>query len=472
MAGTELPEGWAWATLGDLAEYINGRGFKKAEWSTSGRPIIRIQNLTGSSESFNYFPGPLEDKHIVQPGDLLVSWAASLGVYIWSGPEAALNQHIFKVTPFIDKKFLRHLIDYQLKNITGSTHGSGMVHVTRNKFDELPVAIPPLAEQSRIVESLEGHLSHLDATEKTMAESRHRIASLRKSLLAKIIPQPLPPSWEVTTVGEAGSIDLGRQRHPDWHNGPEMHPYLRVANVFEDRIDDSDVMEMDFSGIFNRYKLHPGDILLNEGQSPHLVGRPAMYRGFPKNVAFTNSLLRFRAREDVLPEWALLVFRRHLHTGRFMQEVRITTNIAHLSAKRLKSVEFPIPLLEEQQRLVTVCQEQLRGADAFDAEVSKASIRSQHLRRALLHHAFTGRLVPQDPADEPASVLLARIQEERAAQAKVKPKRARRAPAKRTASAGGPPPAASSAPLPTHAVQPTFDVFQDEPETKPQDADQ
>jgi len=173
-----------------------------------------------------------------------------------------------------------------------------------------------------------------------------------------------PRHWNLKTVGDVGTIGLGRQRHPDWHQGPEMHPYLRVANVFEDRIDATDLKTMDFSGVFERYRLHPGDVLLNEGQTPELLGRPAIYRGNPPDVAFTNSLIRFRAGPEVLPEWALTVFRRHMHFGRFTRESRITTNIAHLSVGRLKTVEFPVPPLAEQRRIVDILEDQLSRLDA------------------------------------------------------------------------------------------------------------
>ncbi|MEU1840233.1 restriction endonuclease subunit S [Micromonospora chersina] len=179
-----------------------------------------------------------------------------------------------------------------------------------------------------------------------------------------------------------GRIDLGRQRHPDWHTGPEMRPYLRVANVFEDRIDTSNLKEMDFSGVFERYKLEPGDVLLNEGQSPEFLGRPAIYRGTPENIAFTNTLLRFRASPDVLPEWALTVFRRHMHSRRFVREARITTNIAHLSASRLKSVEFPVPPIREQRRIVEVLEDHLSRLDAAQSEVGSAARRVGAWRRA------------------------------------------------------------------------------------------
>ncbi|WP_158879989.1 restriction endonuclease subunit S [Streptomyces sp. NRRL F-4428] len=330
------------------------------------------------------------------------------------------------------------------KGLAGS-----MPKIDQSTIASVKMLVPPLPEQHRIVETLEDHLSRLDAAGRELDTAQKKITSFRKSILLSLVPETIPSSWEMSTVGEAGSVGLGRQRHPDWHHGPEMHPYLRVANVFEDRIDTSDVMEMDFSGVFDRYRLEPGDVLLNEGQSPHLVGRPALYRGTPPNVAFTNSLLRFQAHPDVMPEWALMVFRRHLHARRFMREVRITTNIAHLSAKRLKPIEFPIPSLEEQKRRVQSCDELMSYADAMERVLKRNLVRAKHLRSSILERAFTGHLVPQDPTDEPTSVLLDHVRAEREAQGG-SAKRGTRRPRK-AADAAPPPPA--STPSPATAVQ-------------------
>lgn len=210
-----------------------------------------------------------------------------------------------------------------------------------------------------------------------------------------------PQHWSLKTVADVGRIDLGRQRHPDWHHGPEMHPYLRVANVFEDRIDATDLKTMDFSGVFERFRLHPGDVLLNEGQTPELLGRPAIYRGSPPDVAFTNSLIRFRAGPDVLPEWALVVFRRHMHFGRFTRESRITTNIAHLSVGRLKTVEFPVPALEEQRRIVDILEDHLYRIDA-----AGASLQGVQRRIRALELSFAAELIRQSwPMRRLAEVL-------------------------------------------------------------------
>lgn len=159
----EVPPGWRRTTLGEIGEYINGRGFKKPEWSDKGLPIIRIQNLTGTGKEQNYYDGEIDVRHVVNPGDLLISWAATLGAYLWAGPRAALNQHIFKVRSFVDKKFHYYLMQHILGDLYRQTHGSGMVHITKSKFDSMPIVVPETENQQKhIVAEIEKQFSRLD----------------------------------------------------------------------------------------------------------------------------------------------------------------------------------------------------------------------------------------------------------------------------------------------------------------------
>lgn len=178
-----LPKSWEKSKLGDIGRYLNGKAFKSEEWKSTGRPIIRIQNLTGSGTEFNYFQGEAEDRYVVMPGDLLFSWSATLGTFIWQGPEAVLNQHIFKVESHIDKKFHRYLLDFKIQEMQSQTHGSGMVHITKKSFDAIEVHIPPTKEQHKIVEILEDHLSRLDASVAIADEMEKQSAAFRRSLL-------------------------------------------------------------------------------------------------------------------------------------------------------------------------------------------------------------------------------------------------------------------------------------------------
>src|SRR5207253_699014 len=125
-----------------LGRYLNGRAFKSSEWSKTGRQIVRIQDLTGSIDNPNHFVGEVEPRYVVRPGDFLISWAGTLGAYIWDGPEAVLNQHIFKVESKINKRFHYHLVRERIAELQRNAHGSGMVHVTKGVFERTPVAVP------------------------------------------------------------------------------------------------------------------------------------------------------------------------------------------------------------------------------------------------------------------------------------------------------------------------------------------
>ena len=160
-----LPEGWAVIKVGNVAKYTNGRAFKPEEWETTGLPIIRIKNLNDADAPYNRSSVIHEQKYLIKDGDLLFAWAASIGTYIWSGENAWLNQHIFKVEPypFIDKAFLFYAFQAMISEFYKNSHGSGMVHITKKQFEEITLLLPPLSEQIRIVECLEQTFSILDS---------------------------------------------------------------------------------------------------------------------------------------------------------------------------------------------------------------------------------------------------------------------------------------------------------------------
>ncbi|MSO37805.1 MAG: hypothetical protein EXQ69_06075 [Acidimicrobiia bacterium] len=220
----------------------------------------------------------------------------------------------------------------------------------------------------------------------------------------------LPDDWCWASHDQVGNVQLGRQRSPQHHSGKDMRPYLRVANVYEDRINTDDVKRMNFTPReFENYELRFGDILLNEGQSMELVGRPAMYRSEIPGCCFQNTLVRQRVFDGVLADYALIVALAQFRTGRYRKIASITTSIAHLGAERFASVEFPLPPSAEQTAIVETVLEKLSQIDAMEVEVRRSLVRGDRLRQAILKSAFAGKLVAQDPNDEPAAALLDRI---------------------------------------------------------------
>ena len=164
------PLGWCKTQLKYIADYVNGRAFKPEEWETNGLPIVRIQNLNDETAPYNKSSKSYEEKYLIHKGDLLFAWAASLGTYVWEKGDAWLNQHIFKVIPFVfmDKLYLYYSLESLIKDFYKESHGSGMVHITKKKFEDIECFVPPFAEQQRIVAKIEELLSILDSIQKSL----------------------------------------------------------------------------------------------------------------------------------------------------------------------------------------------------------------------------------------------------------------------------------------------------------------
>jgi type I restriction enzyme S subunit len=245
----------------------------------------------------------------------------------------------------------------------------------------------------------------------------------------------LPEGWCWTTVEAVGDVLLGRQRAPQFLTGRFEKPYLRVANIKDDRIDLVDVESMDFDQEhFQKYRLASGDILVSEGQSPHLVGQSAIYRGEgPAGLCFQKTLHRFRPiAGGPSAEFSQLVFRAHVKSGVFQRLASITTNIAHLTLEKFEAAPFPLPPASEQDRIATEVGRILSDGDAVEAAVVANVERIARLRQSILSWAFEGKLADQDPHDEHVSALLEKTRVERAI-VTTEVRRPTRIPARKTA---------------------------------------
>lgn len=216
-----------------------------------------------------------------------------------------------------------------------------------------------------------------------------------------------PQTWRWTTIGNAGQVQLGKAVSPKERTGPNLRPYLRVANVYEDLIDLSSVKEMNFTPQeFEKYRIEPGDLLLCEGQTPELVGRAALVRTPLPGFCFQNHLVRFRANPEVLPGFALAVFRQYLHTGRFAKIAQITTNIAHMGSKRFSEIEFPVPPMSEQLRIVDAIESNFARLDSAVTSLQRVESRLTKCRSSILTSAFRGKLIQgTDPRTWEASSI-------------------------------------------------------------------
>ncbi len=380
---------------------------------------------------------------------------------------------ILRFAPSLSYRFMAHQLHYLW--MTGYFRNLSKQHVNqasvsiRTISETVLLVIPPSQEQHRIVDEIETQFSRLAASRASLESSKRKAAAYRQSVLRSAVSgklvaneaelarrelrpfepasvllqkikrnlhiratgskaeptfwdaqapkgatnndEPLPEGWAWALVGDIGEVRLGRQRSPKHHTGPHLRPYLRVANVFEDRIDTSDVKSMNFTPEeYEVYHVRHGDILLNEGQSLELVGRPALFRGEVPNVCFQNTLIRVRTGEGIDPEFALIVFRHYFHSKKFQRIARWSTNIAHLGLKRFAAMRFPLPPVAEQKRIVAEVKRLLSIISVQEQTINSLIQRGITLRRSILAKAFGGRLIPQDPSEGSGKDLLAEIE--------------------------------------------------------------
>lgn len=238
MSRISYPEDWKTVTVGDACEFTSGNGFRPPDWSTEGLPIIRIQNLNGST-AFNYFKGEPESKWLVEPGTMLFAWAGTKGVSfgptIWEGPVAVLNQHIFKVHPKtnVDKAWLFLILQMVTQRIEQNAHGfkATLVHVRKSDITQQVIPLPPLPEQRKIAQILSTWDEAIQVVEALIAALKARKRGLMQRLLTGEVRFPgfvesdetietrfgdIPADWRYVPISEiARSVSAKNSRGAD-----------------------------------------------------------------------------------------------------------------------------------------------------------------------------------------------------------------------------------------------------------------
>lgn len=421
----QLPRGWVLTSLGEVANYINGRAFKPYEWKAAGIPIVRIQNLTNSSASFNYTDQQHEEKFRLKNGDLLIAWSASLGAFIWSGGEAWLNQHIFRAEPFenaVIKEFLYYAVTVAIRDLYDKAHGTGMVHVTKPVFESHPIPIPPLKEQRRIVAKLDRLLARVKAAQERLATIPHILKRFRQSVLDAATKGSL--IGDLKKKGDEWNKITLKQITSELVTGPfgsALHksdyiidgiPVVNPMNILNGKIVPSRGATVDESikNRLSRYVLKTADIVVaRRGE----LGRCALVTEKEAGwVCGTGSAILRPNLDIAIPKFVQLVISSPA-SRLYLNEGAVGSTMANLNQRVFLALPLVLPSLAEQREIVRRVEGLFKTANEMEARYLKAKAHVDKLTQSILAKAFRGELVPQDPNDEPASVLLERITAER-----------------------------------------------------------
>lgn len=370
-------------TLGTVAQYINGRAFKPDEWEEKGIPIIRIQNLNNTNGKYNYSSKTYEDKYLIQRGDLLFAWSASLGAHIWKGDSAWLNQHIFKVIPNIgvDRDYLYYYLLKVVAELYQKAHGTGMVHITKKPFMATPIPVPEYKKQKQIVKQIEEQMSQLDSAVETLKKTKQQLEVYRLSVLKDVFmsSSPMIPFKAIT------ESRLGKMLDKEKNTGI-MRKYLRNINVRWFGFDLSDLLEMRIEDKeTEKYSIKKGDLVICEGGEP---GRCAVWES-NDTMYYQKALHRVRFTDGSNPKYYMYYLWFINRTGAL--SVFLTgTGIKHLTGQSLAKVPVPSVSVQQQNEAVSYIEDRFYSIDQVDKIINQSLQQAEALRQSILKQAFEG----------------------------------------------------------------------------------
>lgn len=334
--------------LGDVATYVNGYAFKPSDYSDSGLPIVRIQNLTGNAYRTNRYEGTLPEKFAIQDGDILISWSASLGVFEWNQGPAWLNQHIFRVVfnkAMIDKRFFVHQARFLIQKSQNLAHGATMKHLTKKVFETLPFLYLGLNNQITIAEQL-------DALDTQINRAKRQIRFLDNLAKSRFVEMFLNSSWPIATIGEC-SMDIHYGTSEKASTEGE-YVYLRMNNMGDDgSLDLSDIKRITLEGkALSNCLVRKGDLLFNRTNSREKVGKTCVFC-LDEPMVIAGYIIRVRL-DDRVDSTYLAAYMNLSSTKALLRGMaKGAVHQANINAKQLASIKFPLADIKAQKEFVS-----------------------------------------------------------------------------------------------------------------------
>lgn len=308
-------------------------------------------------------------------------------------------------------RFFFHVLSSSafIDTINAETFGTKMPRADWETVGHQPLPLPDLGTQQRIAGYLDNKTARIDALIEKKRALLDRLAEKRQALITRAVTRGLNPDaplkdsgidwlgkvpthWSVEALGYRYQVQLGRMLNAERAEGDNLRPYLRVNDVQWRKISVADLPMMDFPpDAQERYRLEPGDLLINEGGS--YVGRSAMWRGEMEECYYQKALHRARPLNDERDTAEFLYFIMEMATQRsvFIAGGNQTT-IDHLTAEQLRAYRFPFPPLPEQEAIVDFLEPRIQTFEALDEHINCSIERLIEYRAALVTAAVTGKV--------------------------------------------------------------------------------
>ena len=403
-----------------------------------GKPTEDLYPYYGATGQTGVIDNFLFDEELVALGEDGVPFLDPMKpkAYMLQGKTWVNNHaHVLReVKGVSNNKFICHYLnqfDYQ-----GYVNGGTRLKLTQASMRAIPIPLPPLAEQTRIAQALDGLLARVDTLKARLDALPALIKRFRQSVLSAAVSGDLTKAWrQVRGLPEISEVIISNLIKDGPQNGLYKASSAYGGGVKIVRIDSF------YSGELIDWKLlrsleindrelatwalNQGDILINRVNSIEYLGKCALIRSTPEPAVFESNIMRLSLKSECVDaEYLMRFLSSEIGRTRLISNAKHAVNQASINQADVRACKVPLPHLDEQKEIVHRVDQLFAFADQFEARLTDARAHVDALTQSILAKAFRGELVPQDPADEPASALLERITAQRAATPK--PKRGRK----------------------------------------------
>lgn len=424
---------WLRVSIGDMCSILNGYAFKSSFFNNlrNGLPLIRIRDVQDSSIE-TFYDGEYQNEYLVCSGEILIGMDGDFNCKKWNNIPALLNQRVCKIevkSENYSEDFLYYALPAYLKEINLWTSAVTVKHLSSFTIKEIPLPLPPLNEQKRIVAKLDSIMPRIDAVKTRLDQIPGLLKRFRQSVLTAAVTGKLTEKWreEHPEVGEWEETTL--ENVSDYLGGyaysstkfveSSNNQVLKIANVKEYGVDINlapSYIDDQYAAQTKKFQLMENDIIISMTGTKNK--RDYGYNGIvfrsDRNLYLNQRVARLRCKLDkILPNILSMYMKTSEFRDFFFKDETGNVNQGNVGADALKLAPITLPPLEEQKEIVRQVDKLFALADKVVAHYQKAKARVDKLSQSVLAKAFRGELVPQDPSDEPAEKLLERILEEK-----------------------------------------------------------
>jgi type I restriction enzyme, S subunit len=421
--GRDLPDSWELAAIGDVAKVVGGSTPKSKEPSYWDGPIpwLAVSDLTGYRDQ--YISGGARSitqagydscaTQLLPAGAVIFSSRAPIGYVAIAARDLCTSQGFksFVPTDAVSSEYLYWYLQAARPLIEQLASGTTFKEISGRAAKTIPVPIPPRAEQDRIVAAIDACMNDLDAALRSVKAAVFGGAALNRSVLERSVAE-----GEVTAVGdvlakvEAGKSFRCQSRSASFDEWGVIKVSAMTWGAFQEG---ENKAVLPGTEVDARWEIEPGDLLLSRANTSVYVGASVLVRECRPRLLLSDKSLRLRPADGVASAWLHAALSAPSTRAQISDMATGTKDsMRNISQAKLRQIRIRVPSAEVQRAIVAEIDRQLQSLGQATVELTEAQEQAVSLRRAILTRATTGRLVPQDRANEPASELLRRIREE------------------------------------------------------------